>query len=140
MGSTGCCGGWARFKPIMVLAYRNNKIAMMLPPGNDSTSGSKLPPMVCILAAMRPALDSMKLRFIMSVSYAAHSGYPWVRHSPQKLPEQHMPGQQCGLKKYSATGERPFLSHRRAGIRFTAVGEHPFQRLLHFANLGPGHT
>jgi hypothetical protein len=63
-------GGGARFNAASVLAaYSHNSIAMMLPPGSDSTSGSKLPPMLWMRAAMRPALDSIK--FIMSVSYTA---------------------------------------------------------------------
>src|ERR1700719_440912 len=70
MGSAGRGRGGVRFKAARLLAaYSHSTIAMMLPPGNDNTSGSKLPPMLCIRAAIRPALDSIK--FIMSVSYTA---------------------------------------------------------------------
>jgi len=70
---SGCCGGWPRFKETIVLAYTHSSIAMILPPGNDSTSGSKLPPIVWIRAAIRPALDSIK--FIISLSYTGRSCY-----------------------------------------------------------------
>jgi hypothetical protein len=43
---------------------------MMLPPGNDSTSGSKLTPMFWIRAAIRPALDSINA--FISISYTVH--------------------------------------------------------------------
>src|SRR5258708_35605385 len=72
-GSTGCCGGWARFKPTIVLAYRHRNIAMMLPPGSPSTSRPTLPPIVSMRTAMRPALDPMNLKLITSLSYAAPS-------------------------------------------------------------------
>jgi hypothetical protein len=89
MGSIGRGCGWERFNATIVLAaYSHNSIAMMLPPGNDSTSGSNVPPILWMRAAIRPAPDSIK--FIMSVSYTA---------DPRKLPEQHMPGQLSGLKK-----------------------------------------
>jgi hypothetical protein len=53
----------------MALAYSHKNNAMTLPPGNDSTSGSKLPPILWIRAAIRPALDSIK--FNISISYTA---------------------------------------------------------------------
>jgi len=56
-----------RCKPTIALAYSHKNTAMTLPPGNDSTSGSKPPPMLWSRAAIRPALDSIK--FNISISY-----------------------------------------------------------------------
>jgi hypothetical protein len=61
----------ARFNVTMALAYSQRNTAMALPPGNDSTSGSKLTPMLWIRAAIRPALDSIK--FIIPISCTADS-------------------------------------------------------------------
>jgi hypothetical protein len=60
MGSiAGRAGGLFRFNVMRELAYSQSSIAMMLPPGNDRTSGSKLCPMLWSCAAIRPALDSI---------------------------------------------------------------------------------
>ena len=65
--------GALRFKVRRVLAYSQSNTAMMLPPGNDNTSGSKLAPTLWICAAIRPAFDSINA--FISISYTVHLRY-----------------------------------------------------------------